>query len=90
VNTEEQDKTDNRVGEQTMKPLRVGMLRLNQNNIWHPQHTACAMMYTARQFDIELFLFHPDDVDLETSTINALFLNNKGEKIRRRVPFPLI
>ncbi|WP_158259908.1 YheC/YheD family protein [Phyllobacterium phragmitis] len=67
--------------------LRVGMLRINTKYVWQPQHTACAMMYTARQFDIELFLFHPDDVDLKTRTINGLFLVH-NEKVRKRVPFP--
>lgn len=69
--------------------LRVGMLRINTKHIWKPQHTACAMMYTAKQFGIEMFIFHPDDVDIKTKTINGLFLE-RNEKVRRRVPFPTI
>jgi len=69
--------------------LRVGMLRGNPNYIWKPQNTSCAMMYTAKQFDIELFLFRPEDVDLETRTINGMFLVG-NEKVRKRVPFPPI
>jgi UDP-N-acetylmuramoyl-tripeptide--D-alanyl-D-alanine ligase len=69
--------------------LSVGMMRTLFSHVWKPQHTNCAMMYTAKQFGIDLFLFRPEDVDLKTRTINGLFLVG-NQKVRKRVPFPAI
>ena len=69
-------------------PLRVGVLRQNKN-IWMPQHTICAMFYTAKQFNIELFLFSANDIDFENKTINATFLE-ENNKVERVIPFPRI
>lgn len=69
-------------------PLRVGVLRANKN-IWKPQHTVCAMFYVAKEFNIELLLFSPSDINFVDKTINAMMLEN-GAKVQKVVPFPKI
>lgn len=83
----EQERIQPVTAEMVEPSLRVGILRINTKYVWQPQHTACAMMYTAKHFNIDIFLFHPDDVDLDSRTINGLFLVG-NEKLRKRVPFP--
>lgn len=68
--------------------LTVGVARQNKN-IWHPQHTVCAMFYTAKEFNIELLLFTPSDINFENKTINATVLEN-GVRVQKIVPFPKI
>lgn len=45
------------------------------------------MLYMARAFDVDLFIFEPEDVDYGNKTINGLFFEH-GEELRRTVPFP--
>lgn len=47
------------------------------------------MFYVAKQFNIELLLFSPSDIDFEHKTINATVLEN-GLKVQKTVPFPKI
>lgn len=77
------------MGQSASNVLRIGMFRTNKTGFWHPQSTVYAMFYTARQFDIELFLFGPDDIDFEQKTVHAMFLE-KNDKVYRTVPFPRI
>ncbi len=73
----------------TEQPLRIGLLRQNKTGFWHPQNTAYAMFYTAKQFNIEIFLFSLEDIDFNNKTINAMFLE-ENNKVYKRVPFPPI
>ncbi len=45
------------------------------------------MLYMARAFDVDLFIFEPKDVDFEKKTINGRFFEH-GEELRKVVPFP--
>ena len=69
--------------------LRIGLLRQNKNGFWHPQSTAYAMFYIAKQFNIEIFCFSIEDVNFEDKTINGLFLEG-NERVNRITPFPRI
>lgn len=45
------------------------------------------MLYMAKAFDIDLFLFSPKDVDYKQRTINGLFFEG-GKEVRKNVPIP--
>lgn len=70
------------------RSLRVGIMRGNKN-IWKPQNTLTAMFYVAKQFDIELFLFTPYDINFENKTVNAVVLEG-NKKVQKVVPLPKI
>ena len=65
------------------------MLRQNKRGFWHPQSTAYAMFYTAKQFNIELFCFSINDINFADKTINGMFLEG-NTRVQRIVPFPRI
>ena len=69
--------------------LRVGVMRMNKKGFWHPQNTTCAMFYTAKQFNIDLCLFSPEDVNFEKKTVKAEFLV-ENDRVVREVPIPRI
>lgn len=82
----EDSETENK---NTLPPLRVGILRRNKNGVWKPQHTICAMFYIAKQFNIELCLFSPNDINFEDRTVTATFLEG-NEKVQKVIPLPKI
>ena len=45
------------------------------------------MLYMAKEFGVNLFLFEPKDVDYENKTINGLFCEN-GKVLRKATPIP--
>lgn len=45
------------------------------------------MLYMAKSFDVDLFLFEPKDVDFENRSINGLFFEH-GDCLRKTVPIP--
>ena len=47
------------------------------------------LLHMAASYGIELFLFSPEDVDLEKNTVNGLFLEY-GKPKRRKIPIPYI
>ena len=66
--------------------LRVGVLR-EKPSISHLDKIDNAMFYMAKQYNIEMFLFALEDVDVDSKKINAIFLD-KTKSVRRITDFP--
>ncbi len=72
----------------SVPPFRVGIMRKNKN-IWKSQSATCAQFYIAKNFNMELLLFTPKDIDFKNKTVRATMLEG-NKKIERVVPLPKI
>jgi glutathione synthase/RimK-type ligase-like ATP-grasp enzyme len=72
-----------------MEKIRVGKLVWAEGNqkLSNLNSLPYAMMLISELYNVELFCFGKGDVDLESGTINGLFLENKLP-VRRVVPIP--
>ena len=70
------------------QPIRVGILSSNKNEF--PQTSPTNLMaYMARNFNIELYLFTPKDIDFEKKTVKALLVEGK-KRTPKTIPLPKI
>ena len=69
--------------------LRVGILRKGNPSNWAPDSPQFTMFYTAKNFNIELLLFTPKDIDFKNKTVKATTLDG-FKKIQKVVPLPRI
>ncbi|MDR1322308.1 MAG: YheC/YheD family protein [Gracilibacteraceae bacterium] len=71
--------------------ITVGKLwnvrKMHEGHKFYDTYTAICHM--ANHFDIDLFFFSPEDVDIENMTIDALFLE-RSRQVRRKVRIPAI
>ena len=63
--------------------MRVGFLRKER----HPETRVRVMAMVAEYYDIELFYFTPERVNVKAKTINGLFLEG-GEFVEMETPYP--
>ncbi|MBD3879734.1 MAG: YheC/YheD family protein [Quinella sp. 1Q5] len=75
------------ISKEANEPLRVGMLRLN-NNLGN-YTTANLMAYMARQFNIELYFFTTKDFNPEDKTVRATLIDGNTQ-IKKTIPLPKI
>ena len=74
----------------SVKPLlQVGVLRKNKPRSWAADSPLYTMFYVAKNFDIELLLFTPKDIDFVNKTVNAMTLEGT-KKIQKVVSLPQI
>ncbi len=74
---------------QTTPPLRVGIMKKIKNHFWELSNARYPMFCMAKQFNIELLFFNPQDIDFENKTVNAITLENKSV-VHKVVPLPRI
>lgn len=70
-------------------PLQVGVLRKSRPRLWNPDSPFLTMFYMSKNFNIELFLFTPQDIDFENKTVTAVTLEGTAE-VEKTVPIPKI
>jgi UDP-N-acetylmuramoyl-tripeptide--D-alanyl-D-alanine ligase len=66
--------------------ITVGRL-FRQRRLHNKNSVFSTLLYIADHFGVRLFLFSSADVDFESKTINALFME-EGKQLRKRTPFP--
>ncbi len=70
--------------------ITVGRLISSRETDYPTDHDSdpnYVLLYMARAFDVDLFLFEPEDVDYESKTVRGLFAEG-GAPVRKTVPIP--